>query len=133
MVPKESSLISKRFAESMNIEIKKATQGAVQADSESPLAIVGEVSDVSLTRGPQVFILDALVTEREFGDIIAGEPFLAKNDIAVRPSKNEHFTVSVVTIGAYDVIPRTIETTCKTFPHIPAHFLSHLFTRVGVL
>ena len=95
----ESSLISKRFADSVGIRIDKASQGAVQADAKSPLAIVGEVSNVSLTRGPHVFILDALVTERDFGDIIAGEPFLEKNDIAIRAYKKQ------IILRGKDIVP----------------------------
>ena len=95
----ESSLISKRFADSVGISIKNASQGAVQADAKSPLAIVGEVTNVSLSRGPHVFILDALVTERDFGDIIAGEPFLEKNDVAIRPYKKQ------IIIRGKDIVP----------------------------
>lgn len=85
----ESSLISRRFAVSIGLSIKRATQGAVQADAKSPLNIVGEVNNVVVTRGSHSFILDALVTERDFGDVIGGEPFLEKNDIALRPSKKQ--------------------------------------------
>ena len=94
----ESSLISKRFAISIGLTIKRATQGAIQADAKSPLEIVGEVSDVTITRGPHSFILDALVTERDFGDVIGGEPFLEKNDIAIRPRKKQ------IIIGGRDIV-----------------------------
>ena len=95
----ESSLISQRFAVSIGLSIKKATQGAVQADAKSPLDIVGEVTDVVVTRGSHSFVLDALVTERDFGDLIGGEPFLEKNDIALRPSKKQ------IIIRGKDIVP----------------------------
>ena len=60
---------------------------------------MGEVRNVLLTRGPYVFTLDALVTERDFGDIIAGEPFLESNDIAVRAFKKQ------IIIHGKDIVP----------------------------
>ena len=95
----ESSLMSKRFADEVGIPIKRATQGAVQADARSSLEIVGEVCDVSLTRGAHVFILDALVTENDFGDIITGEPLLERNDVAVRASRKQ------IIIRGRDIVP----------------------------
>ena len=95
----ESSLMSKRFADSVGVEVKRATQGAIQADAKSPLAIVGEVVDICLSRGPHCFSLDALVTEQDFGDVIAGEPFLEKNDIAVRAFKKQ------IIIKGRDIVP----------------------------
>ena len=95
----EASLMSKRFANETGIPIKRASQGAVQADARSHLDIVGEVCNVSLVRGAHVFLLDALVTENDFGDIIAGEPFLEKNDIALRASKRQ------VIIRGRDIVP----------------------------
>ena len=91
--------MSKRFADDSGIPIRRATQGAVQADAKSHLDIVGEVTDVSLTRGAHVFKLDALVTERDFGDIIAGEPFLERNDVAVRAFKKQ------IIIRGRDIVP----------------------------
>ena len=95
----ESSLISERFAKFVGLDIHPATQGAVQADVTTPLTIVGEVKDITIVRGPHTFTFDALVTKTDFGDIIAGEPFLEKNDIAVRPSKKQ------IIIKGQDVIP----------------------------
>lgn len=96
----ESNLVSKQFTIRAGIAIRRATQGAVQADSKSPLAIVGEISNIILTRGSHEFILDALVTEKDFGDyIIAGEPFLDKNDIALRAAKKQ------IIIKGRDIVP----------------------------
>ena len=95
----ESNLVSKRFTDESGIPLHRATQGAVQADSKTSLGIVGEIKGVILTRGPYNFVLDALVSDREIGDVIGGEPFLEKNDIAVRPGKKQ------IIIGGRDIIP----------------------------
>ena len=57
------------------------------------------LKDIVLTRGAHSLILDALVTEDDFGDVIGGEPFLEKNDIAVRPSKKQ------IIIKGRDIVP----------------------------
>ena len=44
---------------------------------------------MTLRRGAHTFQLDALVTKQDVGDIIAGEPFLEHNDIAVRSMKKQ--------------------------------------------
>jgi len=87
----ESNLVSSRFATHAGIPISTqgVHQGAVQADANSKLDIVGEVKSVTLRRGSHVFTLDALVTRQDVGDIIAGEPFLERNDIAVRSAKKQ--------------------------------------------
>ena len=96
----ESNLISERFAHHAGIPISKQSvhQGAVQADTNSKLDIVGEVKNATVRRGVHVFKLDALVTKQDVGDIIAGEPFLEQNDIAVRSSKKQ------IIIGGNEVI-----------------------------
>ena len=87
----ESNLVSQRFASHAGVQISTqgVHQGAVQADANSRLDIVGEVKNVTLRRGSHVFTLDALVTKQDVGDIIAGEPFLEQNDIAVRSAKKQ--------------------------------------------
>ena len=87
----ESDLVSERFAVfcGMPIMTQNVHQGAVQADTNSKLDIVGEVKNIRVRRGSHVFKLDALVTKQDIGDIIAGEPFLERNDIAVRSAKKQ--------------------------------------------
>ena len=97
----ESNLMSRRFAESARLDIFDATQGAVQADAKTSLEVFGEVRGVILTRGPYSFTLDALVTEKDFGDIIGGEPFLDVNDIAIRSAK-KHIIIQGRDIVPYD-------------------------------
>ena len=87
----ESSLVSERFARLSGIPIlsQNVHQGAVQADTDSKLDVIGEVKNVTLRRGAHRFQLDYLVTKQDVGDIIAGEPFLEHNDIAVRSKKKQ--------------------------------------------
>ena len=96
----ESNLISERFALHAGIPISTQNihQGAVQADANSKLDVVGEVKNVHVRRGSRVFKLDALVTKQDIGDVIAGEPFLEQNDVAVRSAKKQ------IIIGGSDII-----------------------------
>ena len=86
----ESNLVSKRFIEYLGLKISPpSNQGAVQADQTTPLDIVGEIKNIQLKRGAHTFTLDALVTRSDIGDVIGGEPFLEKNDIALRPARKQ--------------------------------------------
>ncbi|CAH3032666.1 unnamed protein product [Porites lobata] len=62
-----------------------------------PMDVVGEVH-CTLTRGQQAFELDALVVRQLDVDILAGNPFLARNDIGIRPARRQ------IVIGGSDVI-----------------------------
>ena len=95
----ESNFISYKFAMFAQIRVSPASQGAMQADQKTSLNVVGEVKNVRLTYGIHTFKLDALVTENDIGDILAGEPFLEENDIAIRPYKKQ------IIIRGRDVIP----------------------------
>jgi hypothetical protein len=96
----ESNLVSERFAlhAGMPISTQKVHQGAVQADANSRLDVIGEVKNICVRRGSRVFTLDALVTKQDVGDVIAGEPFLEQNDIAVRSAKKQ------IIIGGSEII-----------------------------
>ena len=54
---------------------------------------------VKINKGAHVFILDALIIADDIGDIVAGEPFLERNDIAIRPAKQQ------IIIKGREVIP----------------------------
>jgi len=82
----------------MPISTQSVHQGAVQADANSRLDVIGEVKNIRVRRGSRVFTLDALVTKQDVGDVIAGEPFLEQNDIALRSAKKQ------IIIGGSDVI-----------------------------
>ena len=84
----ESSLIIQRFANAVGIPYQSTNHVAVQADVKTPLNTIGEVRNVSITRGAHTFTFDALVVKDDLGsDIVAGEPFLELNDVAVRSAK----------------------------------------------
>lgn len=53
------------------------------------MPVIGEVSGIKITKGAHVFVLDALVIKDDIGDIVAGEPFLEQNDVAIRPAKQQ--------------------------------------------
>ena len=73
----------------MGLKYSKTNQGAQQVDMKTPLPVVGEVRGIKITKGAHVFILDALITKDDIGDIVAGEPFLEINDVAIRPAKQQ--------------------------------------------
>ena len=83
-----SSYIRSSLAHELGLPVKPASQMARQADGTSRLEVVGEVH-CPLSRGPYIFQLDALVVRQLEDDILAGIPFLAVNDIAVRPAKRQ--------------------------------------------
>ena len=85
----ESNLMGERTCRILGLVYSKTNQGAQQVDMKTPLPIVGEISGIKISKGPHVFILDALVTKNDIGDIVAGEPFLERNDIALRPAKHQ--------------------------------------------
>ena len=86
----ESNLIHEKSVRMMGLSPSPTRQGANQADMKTPLSVVGEITKVKINKGSHVFKLDALVVRDEIGDdIVAGEPFLYENDIAVRPARRE--------------------------------------------
>ena len=85
----ESNLIGEATCILMGLKYSRTTQGAQQVDMKTPLPILGEVSGVKISKGANVFTLDALVTKDDIGDIVAGEPFLEMNDVAIRPAKRQ--------------------------------------------
>lgn len=95
----ESNLISEQIAKIMNLQYSKTDQGALQADEKTPLAVIGEVSGIKINKGAYVFTLDALIIKDSIGYIVAGEPFLEENDIAVRPAKR------IIIIQGRETIP----------------------------
>ena len=68
--------------------IKPASQLARQADGVIPLDVIGEIH-CSLSRCTHAFQLDALVVKQLDVDVLAGNPFLVGNDVAVRPAKRQ--------------------------------------------
>ena len=85
----ELNLMGERTCIMMGLVYSRTTQGAQQVDMKTPLPIVGEITGVRIVKGPHVFTLDALITKDDIGDIVAGEPFLERNDVAIRPAKRQ--------------------------------------------
>ena len=85
----EANLIGEPTVILMGLRYSKTIQGAQQVDMKTPLPVLGEITGVRITKGAHVFTLDALVTKDNIGDIVAGEPFLEQNDVAIRPAKHQ--------------------------------------------
>ena len=95
----EANLVSSLVANRMDLQYSKTKQGALQADEKTPLAVIGEVTNVKIAKGAYVFTLDALIIDSKIEYIVAGEPFLEVNDIAIRPFKH------TITIQGHETIP----------------------------
>ena len=92
-----SNMIRASSASAYRFPVLPVSQMARQADGVTPMEVVGEVH-CSLIRGSSTFELDALVVRKLDVEILAGNPFLATNDIAIRPAKRE------IVIGGTDVV-----------------------------
>lgn len=79
-----TNMLRASAASNIGLPVSSASQMARQADGITPLNVVREVH-VKLTRGQWLFQWDALVVCQLDVDFLAGNPFLACNDIAVRP------------------------------------------------
>ena len=84
----EISMIKATVAQHIGTVITKSNLSALQADGITPLAIVGE-THIVLSRDNLNLTLDALVVNDLDVDILAGIPFMALNDISVRPAKQQ--------------------------------------------
>ncbi len=84
----ETNMIKASLASYIGATISKSSQLALQADGRTPLSIIGETR-LLLSRNGRPLTLEALVVEDLDVDILAGTPFMASNDIAVRPAKQE--------------------------------------------
>ncbi len=84
----ETSMIKASIAKQIGATILKTKQTALQADGITPLTVTGEVH-LKLHRNHFKLQLDALVVEELDVDVLAGTPFMAINDISVRPSRHQ--------------------------------------------
>ena len=92
-----SNMIRESSARLFGFPITPASQMARQAEGVTPMDVTGEVH-CTLTRGDKSFELDALVVRQLDVDILAGNPFMVRNDIAVRPAHRK------IIIGGSDVV-----------------------------
>ena len=93
----EVSMIKYSVASLIGANIKKSDQSALQADGVTPLDILGE-THLTLSRDNHSLQLEALVVNDLDVDVLAGIPFMARNDISIRPAKHQ------ITIGGTDVV-----------------------------
>ena len=77
-----TNMIRASSANAYGFSMKSPSQQARQADGINPLNVIGEVH-CHLTRSETYFQLDALVVQQLDVEILAGNPFLVSNDIAV--------------------------------------------------
>ena len=92
-----TNMMRDSFARSIAVPIRSASQMARQANGVTPLEVVGEVH-CELSRGTYRFTLDALVVKQLDVDVLAGNPFLVLNYIAVRPARRQ------IVVGGEDVV-----------------------------
>ena len=95
---------------------------ARQADGVTPLKVEGEIH-CELTRGKYSFILDALVVDKLDVDVLAGTPFLTRNDIATRPARHQIVIQGsdVVHYGRQQNSNATVRRTQSYLLRAPAH------------
>ena len=82
------NVINAKVASRMNAVIRPTWQRVRMADGKTNLDTIGE-TDVVLYRKDKPFHLTALVCRNTDTDILAGMPFMKKNDVAVRPYNDE--------------------------------------------
>ncbi|PFX17939.1 hypothetical protein AWC38_SpisGene17717 [Stylophora pistillata] len=92
-----SNMIRASSAKQYGFLITPASQMARRADGVTPVDVIGKVH-YSLTRGQLTFELEALVVRQLEVDILAGNPFIVRNDIGVRPAKRQ------IKIGGTEII-----------------------------
>ena len=84
----ETNLVKESIAHQLGLKITPSTQYATQADGSSQLMIIGETK-FNIQRNGQEFFLEALVARNIDADVLAGIPFMAFNDITIRPARKE--------------------------------------------
>ena len=81
-------MIKASIAQHIGTVIKKSNQSALHADGITPLVIVGE-THIMLSRDNIELASDAYLVNELDVDILAGTPFMSKNDISFRPAKQQ--------------------------------------------
>ncbi len=92
-----TNMVKASFAKSLNLPLITASQVARQADGVTNLDVVGEVH-FNLTRGDRSYAFHGLAVDKLDVNVLAGNPFLATNDIGTRPAKNQ------IVIGGSEVV-----------------------------
>ena len=87
------------LAHALGCTVTPTSQSAHQADGSSPLVVMGETR-LAFCRDNHVFHFEGLVIENLDVDILAGTPFMERNDVAIRPAKRQ-ITLADGTVYAY--------------------------------
>ena len=82
------NMIRASLAQSLGIHVAKTSQSAHQADGSSPLTILGETR-FELSRDGHQLLFEGLVVKNLDTALLAGIPFMERNDISIRPAKRE--------------------------------------------
>ena len=80
------NMIRASTAQKLGAKVTKSSQLAHQADGSSPLQILGETR-LTFSRDDHELFFEGLVVKNLDTDILAGIPFMQKNDISIRPAK----------------------------------------------
>ena len=81
-------MIKSSTANKIGAIIHKTKQTALQADGITSLKVTGEVH-LDLSRDSHQLHLDALVLSDLDVDVLVGTPFMATNDISIRPAMQQ--------------------------------------------
>ena len=84
----ETNLLKSSVAQRVGAKITPSTQTALQADGSTPLNVRGETT-LTVHRDNIDLSLHALVVDDIDMDVLAGVPFMATNDVAVRPARHQ--------------------------------------------
>ena len=82
------NMIRASAAYQLNAKIVESSQSAHQADGSSPLTVVGETR-LTFCRDNNKLYFEGLVVENLDSDILAGIPFMERNDISIRPAHRQ--------------------------------------------
>ena len=75
-------------AHALGCSVNPTSQSAHQADGSSPLEVVGETR-LTFSRDQHVFHFEGLIVENLDVEVLAGTPFMERNDVAIRPAKRQ--------------------------------------------
>ena len=81
------NMIHESVAKQLGLHISPSSQIATQADGKSEIDILGEVR-FNVTRDNIPLYFEGLVARKMDTDVLAGIPFIAKNNISIHPARN---------------------------------------------
>ena len=81
------NMIHLNLVRQLNLQISPSSQIATQADGRSEIEIVGETR-FSVTRDDRVLHFEGLIAKKMDTDVLAGIPFISKNNISIHPASN---------------------------------------------